>query len=106
MLHIKNTMLLKKMLGVLLVIIFIFGIGTVISMRNMNVISHDEKWISPFESTATTVYDLGNGFTSTLTTTTETTVTSVKHTDERLFSAEQWKEILSGIASGDVTWED
>lgn len=33
-------------------------------------------------------------------------ITSVKHTDEGMFSAEQWNKILSGIANGSIVWED
>ncbi|GLC79282.1 hypothetical protein [Lacrimispora brassicae] len=113
MLRLKNMKSsIKILLGVLLVTIFLFGIGTavyesdIIVGRNANIISHDEEWLTPFESIATTVYDLGDGFTSTVTTTTVTKINSVKHTDEGLFSAEQWNEILSGIASGSIVWED
>ena len=102
----------KILLGVFLISICLFGIGGAVYARdiigglNAKVISHDEEWLTPFKSITTTVYDLGDGFTSTVTTTTTTKITSVKHTDEGMFSAEQWNEILSGIADGSIVWED
>lgn len=111
MLHIKSMMSNKRLSGILLAAIFLFGIGVAICVvhilgPNAHVISHKEEYLTPFESITTTVCDLGDGFTSTRTTTTDTTITSVKHSDETLFSAEQWNEILSGIASGNIAWED
>ncbi|WP_312448143.1 hypothetical protein [Lacrimispora sp.] len=94
---------------ILLVTIFLFGIGISIYKSDIvvdRIISHDEKWLTPFESITTTIYDLGDGFTSTVTTTTVKKITSVGHADEGMFSAEQWDEILSGIANGSIVWED
>lgn len=104
-------LLIKKMLNVFLLMALLFSISLTIYAsgffnNNTEVISHTEKWFTPFESATTTVYDLGDGLTSTLTTTTNTTIISVKHSDKRLFSTEQWNEILRGIADGDIVWED
>jgi hypothetical protein len=109
MLRLKN---MKTPINFLLVTVFLLSIGVTVYKsdnlvsRSTNVISHGKNWLTPFESIETTVYDLGDGFTSTVTTTTITKITSVKHADERMYSTEQWNEILSGITSGSITWED
>lgn len=95
----------KILSGVLAVSIIACTVVTTAHASN-TIISHDEKWIMPFESIITTVYDLGDGFTAKSTTTTVTNITSVKHTDKGEFTTEQWNEILAGIADGSIVWED
>ena len=96
---------IQTLLSTLLVTIFLFSIG-VAFYKGDKVISHNEEWITPFKSITTTVYDLGDGYTSTVTTTTDMTIASVKHTDQGMFSTEQWHEILCGIENGSIVWED
>lgn len=100
----KTKLSIKLLLGVVAPIIITCGV--VNSVNNLNTISYDEKWITPFESVVTTEYNLGDGFTAKSTTTSVTTIISVKHSDERMFSSEQWNAILSGIADGSIVWED
>ena len=105
MLNIKKMKLSNKLLlGALATIII--ACGVVKSANNFNTISYDEKWLTPFESITTTVYDLGDGFTSTVTTTTVNKIISVGHTDDGMYTAEQWDEILRGIENGSIVWED
>lgn len=106
LLHLKNMKSpTKVLLGVLIVTILLFGIEMIV-YKSDNVISYHEQWITPFESIATTIYDLGDGYTSTVTTSTVTAIIRVKHTDQGMFSTAQWNEILSGIESGNIIWED
>ena len=91
---------------VLAVTFFACALGATAYATSDKVIYHAEEWISPFENIEITEYDLGDGYTSTVTTNTVIEVTSVKHTDENEFSPEQWKEILDGIADGSILWED
>jgi hypothetical protein len=72
----------------------------------MRIVSFDEKQITPFEFITAATYDLGDGWTVEETSSTVTIITSVKHTDKRRFTAEQWEEILDGIANGNIVWED
>lgn len=98
----------KKGLQILLLLVVaICLLGGWISFERLpTIILQTEHWITPFESIETIVYDLGDGFTATETKTTITKVTSVRHSDARLFSDAQWNEILNGIEKGDISWED
>jgi|GEM_PF-2218245 len=107
MLSIKNMKLSNKILsGAVCTTIIACGIVATTYVSGMNIISYEEKWITPFESVITTEYNLGDGFTAKSTTTSVTTISSVRHSDERMFSSEQWNAILNGIADGSIVWED
>lgn len=88
--------------------IFIIGLTLVflIATPLPRIVSCDIEWISPFESIETTTYNLGDDVSATCTTITQNNITSVKHSDRRLFSDTQWNYILQEIDSGNIIWED
>jgi|GEM_PF-1461119 len=83
MLNIKGTKLLGKFLsGILAAMIMVCGVTTTAFASGTTstgseptidgiVISHDEEWVTPLEHVETTIYDLDDGFTATVTTTNE-----------------------------------
>lgn len=70
------------------------------------ILEHNEEWIGPFESTSTTVYDLGDGYTAVEETETTRKIKSLSHSDKKMFTPEQWSEILKGIEDGSIVWND
>lgn len=99
---------LKRNLLVVLTVLSIISLSmvTVAFASDIKILYYDEYWLTPFESVTKTVYDLGDEVTSTVTTTTSINIISVRHDDEKLFSKEQWDEILTEIKNGNITWED
>ena len=93
---------------ILLCAIFILVGVLILGISNPlpRIVSHNIEWSSPFESTETTTYNLGNDVSSTCITVTQNSITSVKHSDRRFFSDEQWDYILQEIDSGNIVWED
>ncbi|GLC79283.1 hypothetical protein [Lacrimispora brassicae] len=72
MLNFKGTkQLSKSILAILLVMVFTFVMATAafaseaLDNANGNIISHSETWVTPYKHVEVTVYDLGDGFTST-----------------------------------------
>lgn len=92
MLNIKGTKLLIKFLSVVLaVMIMVCGITTTAyascttvdgnkQVNNETIISYNEQWITPLDHVETTTYDLGNGFTATVTTTSKYGITRASGT--------------------------
>ena len=97
---VKNIHLLKKFF----IIITIFIVINIFLSRK--IIYYNDEWLTPFESIKTTIYDLGDGFTSKTTTKTIIKINSVNKKDKKIFSNEQWNQILIGIENGEIAWED
>ena len=99
----------KILLGVLVLCIFAGSVRlttNVVSATCEKIIFHSVQWKTPFESEVTKVYDYSNGITIKSTTATMTEIVSVKPSDERRFTTEQWNIILNGIKEGSIVWED
>lgn len=74
---------------ILVLLLLLIGSVPLFTGAATKIISHSEEWITPFDSVETTIYDLGDGFTSTVTTTTTTKISSVRHSDKSKFSVDQ-----------------
>lgn len=104
----KSMKYFSRLIGIAVVFcgvattIFIYGIEN----PQHKILEHNEEWVGPFESISTTVYDLGDGYTAVEETKTTRTITSLSHSDKKMFTPEQWSEILKGIEDGSIVWND
>lgn len=104
----KSMKYFSRLIGIAVVFC---GVATTIFVYGMyhpqhKILEHNEEWIGPFESTSTTVYDLGDGYTAVEETQTTTKIKSLSHSDKKMFTPEQWSEILKGIEDGSIVWND
>ncbi|MDY5415073.1 M56 family metallopeptidase [Anaerotignum sp.] len=104
----KSMKYFSRLIGIAVVFC---GVATTIFVYGMyntqhKILEHNEEWIGPFESTSTTVYDLGDGYTAVEETQTTRKIKSLSHSDKKMFTPEQWSEILKGIEDGSIVWND
>lgn len=76
MFNFKNTKISRKILSVsLTAMIMVCGLSTTAfassttESQNESIVFHSKEWVTPFEQVETTIYDLGDGFTATVKTT-------------------------------------